>query len=64
LQAIKADHLAWTDVSDLDAWKNSAAIAYRIKGIPFNLLLDKNGIIIAINLRGIDLENKLKEVLN
>ena len=64
LQAIKADHLAWTEVSDLDAWKNSAAIAYRIKGIPFNLLLDKNGIIIAINLRGIDLENKLKEVLN
>ena len=45
-------------------WANSAAVLYGVKGIPFNLLLDKNGVIIAKNLRGVDLANKLKEILN
>jgi hypothetical protein len=61
-KAIKADGLAWTQVSDLKGWKNTAAIAYGIKGIPFNILLDKDGIIIGKNLRGTLLENKLKEI--
>ena len=43
-------------------WNNSAAIAYGIKGIPLNVLLDKDGVIIAKNLRGANLENKLKEI--
>jgi peroxiredoxin len=64
VQAIKADHLTWTEISDLNAWANSAAVLYGVKGIPFNLLLDKNGVIIAKNLRGVDLANKLKEILN
>ena len=64
LRAIKADHLTWTEISDLNAWGNSAAVLYGVKGIPFNLLLDKNGIIIAKNLGGNDLANKLKEILN
>jgi peroxiredoxin len=62
LKAIEADHLTWTEVSDLNSWKNSAAVTYGVKGIPFNLLLDKDGVIMARNLRAADLENKLKEI--
>jgi peroxiredoxin len=62
LKAVKKDNLSWTEVSDLKAWNNAASLAYRVKGIPFNVLLDKNGVIIAKNLRGIVLQNKLKEI--
>jgi peroxiredoxin len=64
IKAIKKDNLGWTEVSDLEGWKNTASLAYSVKGIPFNVLLDKNGIIIAKNLRGISLQNKLKEIFS
>jgi peroxiredoxin len=63
LQAIKQDGLIWTHVSDLKYWQSEAAKTYNITGIPFSLLLDPNGIIIAKNLRGAALEQKLEEVL-
>jgi peroxiredoxin len=63
LQAIKQDGLTWTHVSDLKYWQSEAAKTYNITGIPFSLLLDPNGIIIAKNLRGAALEQKLEEVL-
>jgi peroxiredoxin len=61
--AINADGLAWTQVSDLKYWGNEAAQAYHIKSIPQNILVDPNGMIIAKNLRGEQLEQKLSEVL-
>ncbi len=64
LQAIKQDGLTWTHVSDLKYWQSEAAKTYNITGIPFSLLVDPNGIIIAKNLRGAALEQKLEEVLN
>ena len=64
LKAIKYDKLEWTQVADLKAWDSKIVIDYGIKGIPFNMLLDKEGKIIAKNLRGAALEKKLKEVLN
>ena len=64
LQAIKQDGLTWTHVSDLKYWQSEAAKTYNITGIPFSLLLDPKGIIIAKNLRGAALEQKLEEVLN
>ncbi|HPM29675.1 MAG TPA: TlpA disulfide reductase family protein [Chryseolinea sp.] len=64
LQAIKQDGLKWTHVSDLKYWQSEAAKTYNITGIPFSLLLDPNGIIIAKNLRGAALEQKLEEVLS
>jgi peroxiredoxin len=64
LQAIKQDGLTWTHVSDLKFWQSEAAKTYNITGIPFSLLLDPNGIIIAKNLRGVALDKKLEEVLN
>jgi peroxiredoxin len=63
VQAIKDDKLAWTQVSDLKFWNSKAAEVFGFQGIPFNVLIDPQGKIIARELRGPDLENKLKEVL-
>jgi thiol-disulfide isomerase/thioredoxin len=62
-QAIKDDQLAWTQVSDLKYWNSRAVDIFQFQGIPFNVLIDPQGKIIAQELRGMDLENKLKEVL-
>jgi peroxiredoxin len=64
MRAIAEDKLAWTHVSDLKYWQSEAAKTYNITGIPFSLLLDPNGVIIAKNLRGAALEKKLTEVFN
>lgn len=63
LQAIEQDGLTWTHVSDLKFWQSEAAKTYNVKSIPFALLLDKEGIIIAKNLRGQALEDKLAELM-
>lgn len=62
LQAIQQDKLTWTHVSDLKYWQSEAAKTYNITGIPFSLLLDPNGVIIAKNLRGAALHQKLEEI--
>lgn len=64
LEAIEADGLHWTQVSDLMFWNSSVVKLYDIKGIPFAVLIDKDGKIIAKNLRGPALEAKLEEILN
>lgn len=64
LKAIQDDNLHWTQVSDLQFWNSSVVKLYDIKGIPFALLLDKEGNIIAKNLRGPALHNKLEELLD
>ena len=62
LKAIQDDGLTWTHVSDLKYWQSEAAKTYNITGIPFSLLLDPNGVIIAKNLRGPALDSKLEEI--
>ncbi|HEY2582791.1 MAG TPA: TlpA disulfide reductase family protein [Mucilaginibacter sp.] len=62
LKAIHKDGLTWTQVSDLKFWDSKTAGLYVVRGIPQNFLLDPNGKIIAKNLRGDDLENKLEEL--
>jgi len=52
-----------THVSDLKGWKNAVGQQYDINSIPQNLLLDKQGIIIAKNISGEELEKKLAELL-
>ncbi len=64
LQAIEEDNLTWTHVSDLKYWQSEAAKTYNITGIPFSLLLDPNGIIVAKNLRGAALHQKLAEIFS
>jgi len=60
---IKMDKLAWTQVSDLKGADNEAANLYGVVTIPSNFLLDKDGNVIAKDLRGEALINKLNELL-
>lgn len=62
-KAIRNDNLTWTHVSDLKFWQSAAAQQYGVQAIPATFLLDKEGKIIAKNLRGDALEQKLEEVL-
>ncbi len=63
LDAIKKDHLEWTQVSDLQGMKSAVAVSYNLASIPASFLIDPSGKIIARDLRGQQLENKLKEVI-
>lgn len=63
LNAIRNDHLTWTQLSDLKYWNNAVAQLYFVQSIPKNFLIDPTGKIIAQDLRGDDLEAKLVEVL-
>ncbi|MCU0447241.1 MAG: TlpA family protein disulfide reductase [Microscillaceae bacterium] len=63
--AILKDKLTWqSHVSDLQGWENQAARLYRIEQIPTNYLLDPNGKIIAMNLRGEEIENHVRSFMN
>lgn len=64
LKAIADDQLEWEQVSDLKFWENEAAAIYNVRSIPQNFLLDPSGKIIAKNLRGEDLMEKLKKFIN
>ena len=63
LKAIKDDNLTWGHVSDLQFWSSEAAVLYGITAIPRNFLLDPEGRIIARDLRGPALIDKLNQVL-
>jgi peroxiredoxin len=63
LKAIKDDGLTWPHISDLKYWSSAAVELYGLDGIPFNVLVDPQGKIIAHSLRGQDLMIKLSEVL-
>ena len=64
LKAIQEDGLHWTQVSDLKYWQSEAAKTYNVSAIPMSFLLDKDGIIIAKNLRGAALDQKLEEIFS
>jgi len=59
VEAIAHDSLDWTQVSDLKFWDSAAAQLYGVRAIPANFLIDKDGIIVAKNLRGEDLDAAL-----
>jgi peroxiredoxin len=61
--AIEADNLTWKHVSELKGWQSDVCRKYNINSIPFSILLDKEGKIVATNLRGEELDKKLKELL-
>ena len=63
LNAIQKDNLSWIQVSDLKGWDSPVAKLYNVTGIPTNFLIDGSGKIVATNLRGSELENKLQELL-
>jgi thiol-disulfide isomerase/thioredoxin len=63
LKAVKDDGLTWKHVSDLKQWESTMVPLYGFDGIPFNVLVDPSGKIIASSLRGEDLEKTLATVL-
>lgn len=63
LKAVMQDRLTWTQVSDLQFWNSAVVPLYNIQGIPFNVLVDPSGKIIAESLRGEQLATTLEQVL-
>jgi thiol-disulfide isomerase/thioredoxin len=63
LQAIHRDQLTWSHVSDLQYWNNAAAELYEVRSIPYNILIDPQGNIVAEDLRGEELHSTLAKVL-
>lgn len=63
IDAIRADRLGnWKHVSDLKFWQSKAAETYNVKGIPASFLIDPEGKIVGLNLRGEELGKKLEEI--
>lgn len=62
-KAIKEDNLPWTQLSDLKGRENAIAQYYNVRGIPWNILVDRDGKIVAKDLRGFALEKKLQELI-
>ncbi len=63
LDAIKADKLNWQHISDLQYWSSAAVPLYGLDGIPYNVLIDPQGKVIASGLRENALQTKLAEIL-
>ena len=62
-KAIIDDNLSWTHISDLKYWQSEVVPVYGIQSIPFNVLVDPTGKVVAENLRGYELDDKLSEIL-
>lgn len=63
-KTIERFKIDWLQVSDLKFWKSPVAKDYGIEGLPFNVLIDEQGKIIAINLHGKELEELVHKYLN
>lgn len=63
LQGVKDLNMTWHQMSDLLAWETPVVKLYAFRGIPHTVLLDKDGVIVAKDLRGAKLEEKLVELL-
>jgi peroxiredoxin len=62
VQAIAKDQLTWNHISDLKGWGSSATQIFKFSSIPLTILIGKDGKILAKNLRGPALEEKLEEL--
>ncbi|MGV3685691.1 MAG: peroxiredoxin family protein [Daejeonella sp.] len=63
VRAINSDNLRWNHVSDLKRWDSKVAALYKVDAIPASFMIDREGKIVAKNLRGADLEKFLSETL-
>lgn len=55
-KSIRKLNIKWIQVSDLKFWTSPVAKAYDIQELPYNVLLDEKGVVLAINLHGVELE--------
>ncbi|MES2648246.1 MAG: TlpA disulfide reductase family protein [Bacteroidota bacterium] len=63
VNAIAKDSLTWPQMSDMKEWDSKAVATYGFNALPFNILVDTAGTVIAVNLKGPALQQKLKELL-
>lgn len=63
MKAIADDNLTWTHLSDLKYWDSEIPALYGVRGIPANVLLGPDGVILAKNITGEDLHKTLQEVI-
>ncbi|PTS92380.1 alkyl hydroperoxide reductase [Pedobacter sp. HMWF019] len=63
LNAVKQDGMPWIQVSDLKGFKSDLAVKYGISAIPQNFLINPEGVIIAKNLRGEDVNEKISSFI-
>jgi thiol-disulfide isomerase/thioredoxin len=63
VEAIKTDGITWPQVSDLKYWNSEVVRTYGFDGIPFTVLVDKDGKILAKGLRGVELEKAIENAL-
>jgi len=63
-RAIEDDGLSWNHVSNLKYWQDPIALLYGVRSIPAAFVLNKDGVIVAKNLRGAQLDAKIEELLN
>lgn len=63
VKAIKDDNLDWKQVSDLKFWNSDAAALYNVQAIPYNVLVDPSGKVIATELRGSELAATLQKMV-
>ncbi len=61
--AIGQDGIGWRQVIDIKGWDAASAATYGVNSIPASFLLDKDGVIRAVNLVGWQLESKIKTLL-
>jgi peroxiredoxin len=57
---VTKNKISWIQVSDLKFWRSPVAKTYNIQGLPFNVLIDGRGIIVAKNLHGADLAKEIE----
>ena len=62
VNAVQQMGMSWPQMSDLKGWKCAASEVYGISSIPSSVLVDPQGKIIAMDLRGYDLVQKLTEI--
>ena len=64
LGAIKKNNMKWVQVCDLKGWRTMPAKACNVTAIPYTVLIDPEGRVIALNLRGEELLEKVKSILD
>jgi len=64
VEAIEKDKLTWTHISDLAFWNSKSVDIFGFQGIPYNVLINPEGVVIAEGLRGTDLMNRLQQELS
>lgn len=61
LKAIDEDQITYPQLSDLKAWNSEVIAAYKVQGIPHMILLNKEGVIVLITSKAVDVRNYLEQ---